>query len=76
VLAWAASEGRVLITNDRNTMVDFAWERIGAGLPLPGLIVTTSDQSIGGAIDDIVLLITCMSESEMSNQGVAFLPLR
>jgi hypothetical protein len=31
VLAWAAAEGRVLITNDRNTMIGFAYRRVAAG---------------------------------------------
>ena len=43
VLAWAASEGRVLITNDRNTMVGFAYQRVAAGEPMPGLIATTNE---------------------------------
>ena len=30
VLAWAADQGRVLITNDRNTMVGFAWRRVAS----------------------------------------------
>jgi hypothetical protein len=30
VLAWAAAENRVLITNDRNTMVGFAYQRVAA----------------------------------------------
>src|SRR5262249_8906824 len=35
VLAWAAAENRVLITNDRNTMVGFAYQRVAAGGPCP-----------------------------------------
>jgi uncharacterized protein (DUF433 family) len=54
VLAWAAAEGRVLITNDRNTMVGFAYARVAAGEPVPGLLATTSEQSIGSAMDDIL----------------------
>ena len=55
VLAWAATESRVLITNDRNTMVGLAEERVAAGQPMPGLIATTNRQAIGSAIDDILL---------------------
>jgi hypothetical protein len=59
VLAWAAAENRVLITNDRNTMVGFAYQR-AAGEPVPGLIATTNEQSVGSAIDDILLVAgTC-----------------
>jgi len=39
LLAWAAREDRVLLTHDRQTMPDFAYERLKAGLPLAGVIV-------------------------------------
>ena len=76
VLAWAAGEGRVLITNDRNTMVGFAYQRVKAGVSMPGVITTTSDQAIGMAIDDILLIAECMSEEEIGDQVVVFLPFR
>ncbi len=76
VLAWCASENRVLITNDRNTMVGFAYERVVAAEPVPGLIVTTNEQSVGSAIADILLLAEVMSEEEIRDQVVVFLPLR
>src|SRR5207237_4923839 len=56
VLAWAATEDRILITNDRNTMVGFADQRVAARDPVPGLIATTHEQSIGSAIDDILMV--------------------
>jgi hypothetical protein len=76
VLAWAAAQNRVLITNDRNTMVGFARQRAAADQPMPGLIVTTNGQSIGSAIDDIALVAECVSEQEMRDQVVVFLPFR
>ncbi len=54
LLAWAAAENRILITNDRNTMVGLAYKRVASGEPVPGLIATTNEQSIGSAIDDIL----------------------
>jgi predicted nuclease of predicted toxin-antitoxin system len=75
VLTWAATENRVLITNDRNTMLGLAYERAAAGEPVPGVIVTTTDQSIGSAIDDILLVAQCLSGEEMKDQVVLFLPL-
>ncbi len=74
VLAWAAAEGRVLITNDRNTMVGFAYQRATAGEPMPGLIATTNDQSIGSAIGDILLIAEFMPEDQIREQLVVFLP--
>ena len=76
ILAWTATEGRVLITNDRNTMVGFAYQRVAASEPVPGLIVTTNEQAIGEAIDDILLITECMPAEEFSDQVVVFLPFR
>jgi len=56
--------------------VGFTCERAAAGEPVPGLIVTTSEQSIGSAIDDIVLLAKHLSEKEMRDMVVVFLPYR
>ena len=76
VLAWAASENRILVSNDRNTMVEFAYQRATDGEPTPGLVVTSNGQSIGSAIEQILLIIECMSEEEIRNQVVVYLPLR
>jgi hypothetical protein len=75
VLAWAAAERRILITNDRQTMVGFARQRLMAGEPMPGIIVTTNGQSIGGSIEDILTIAQCMTEGEIGDEGVIFLPL-
>jgi hypothetical protein len=76
VLSWAAAEKRVLLTNDRNTMIGFAYRRVAAEEPVPGLAVTTNEQSIGSAIDDILLLAEYMPEAEIREQVVVFLPFR
>jgi predicted nuclease of predicted toxin-antitoxin system len=76
VLAWAAAENRILITNDRNTMVGLAYQRVAAGEPVPGLIATTNEQSIGAAIDDILLVAEYMPEEEIRDQVVVYLPFR
>jgi hypothetical protein len=75
VLAWAASENRVLVTNDRNTMVAYAYQRVEAGEIVPGLIVTTNEQPVGSAIDDILLIAECMPEDEIRNRLIVWLPL-
>src|SRR6185312_2783929 len=36
VLAWAAGAERVLLTHDRDTMPNFAYDRVRAGEPMPG----------------------------------------
>jgi hypothetical protein len=76
VLAWAARQNRILITNDRNTMVGFAYERIRDGGMVPGVIVTTNKQPIGEAIDDILLIAGCSTEEEVRDLVVIYLPYR
>lgn len=36
VLAWAANEGRILLTHDVQTLVNDAYNRVKVGLPMPG----------------------------------------
>lgn len=74
ILAWAGAENRVLITNDRETMIGFAYERLALGAPLPGVILTTNEQTVGAAIEHVLMIATCMSEDEIRDQ-VIFLPL-
>src|SRR5205823_5619865 len=76
ILTWAAAQNRILITNDRETMVGFAQQRKMAGEPVPGVIATTNEQSIGSAIDDILLIAEFMPEEELREQVVIFLPYR
>jgi hypothetical protein len=76
VLGWAAGENRVLITNDRNTMVGFAYQRAAAGQPGPGIIALTNEQSVGSAIDDVLLVAEYMPLEEIQDQVVVFLPFR
>lgn len=76
VLAWAAGENRVLITNDRSTMVGFAYQRVAEGEAVPGVITATNEQSIGSTIEDILLITQYMPEEEIRDQVVVFLPFR
>lgn len=74
VLAWAAEEERILLTHDRATMPDFAYERVLSGVPMPGVFVAGDRMPIGQAIEDILLLA---NGSEMVEwQGVVlYLPI-
>jgi hypothetical protein len=76
VLNWASLEQRVLITNDRNTFVGLAWRQVANGASLAGVIATTNQQSLGAAIDDILLVAECMTADEVRSRVVIFLPLR
>lgn len=75
VLEWAASEGRVLLTHDVNTLTAFAYERIAAGLPMPGVFEVSLRVPIKVVIEDILLLAECSVEGEWEGK-VTYLPLK
>lgn len=75
VLEWAAQEGRVLLTHDVTTLTHYAYERVRAGKPMPGVFEISRHVPIGRAIEDLLLLAECSLENEWEGQ-VRYLPLR
>jgi predicted nuclease of predicted toxin-antitoxin system len=74
VLVWAAREGRVLVTQDKNTMIGYAWDRVTNGLPMEGVLVRLKSMPIGQAIDDLLVIASCGMPGDFRDQ-VRFLPL-
>lgn len=74
ILEWAAREGRQLITRDRKTMTRHAYDRVAAGLPMPGVFVIPEHMPIGQAIKELEL-IALASESDEWKDRIEFLPL-
>ena len=75
VLEWAASEGRVLLTHDANTITAYAYERIALGLSMPGVFEVSLKVPISIAIEEILLLAECSVAGEWEGQ-VNYLPLK
>lgn len=75
VLEWAAAEGRILITHDVKTITRFAYERVAAGQPMPGVFEISKFLPLSKAIEDLLLLAECSREGEWEGQ-VRYLPLR
>ncbi len=74
VLAWAAVEGRILLTHDRETMPSFAYDRVRAGQPMPGVFLVSDLMPVGQAIDEILLAVECLPSEECQDL-VRFFPL-
>jgi len=75
ILEWAAQEGRVLLTHDVSTLTRYAYERVEAGKPMPGVFEVSRRVPIGVAIEDILLIAEYGLEGEWEGQ-VCYLPLR
>ncbi len=61
ILERAGDAGRILLTHDRKTMPDFAYDRVRAGLPMPGVFVVSNLVSVGEAVRAILLVMQCSS---------------
>lgn len=75
ILAWAAGEGRMILTHDVSTMTAYAYARVMAREPMPGLFEVGRDAPIGIVVEDILLISECSGPSEWEGH-VRYLPLR
>jgi hypothetical protein len=74
VLAWAAREGRVLVTHDIASMSAPAYDRVLAGQAMPGVFKVSRSVPIGQVIEDLLLLGEVSEEGEWEGK-VLYLPL-
>jgi hypothetical protein len=75
ILEWTAREGRILLTHDASSLTRYAFERVRAGLAMPGVFQVGRDVQIRVAIEDILLLAECSREGEWEGQ-IRYLPLK
>jgi hypothetical protein len=75
LLAWTAQEQRILLTHDVQTLPNFAYQRVKAGLPMPGVIEVNWPIPIGEAVEDLLILIEATHDDEWEGQ-IKFVPIR
>lgn len=74
VLAWAAANDRILLTHDRATVPAFAYARIVAGQPTPGVFVVSDRMTVRQATDELLLVEACSEQTEWAGL-VVYLPV-
>jgi hypothetical protein len=75
VLAWAAEQGRVLLTHDAATLVRHAFARLEAGGPMAGVLVVPQAAPAAAVIADLELIDEASNGTEWDAR-VMYLPLR
>ena len=70
VLAWAAEYNRIVLTHDRATMSDCAYERVAAGEGMAGVFILNDRFPVGRAIEEILLMVACTEQAEWSGRAV------
>jgi predicted nuclease of predicted toxin-antitoxin system len=73
ILAWAARNDRIVLTHDRSTMPDFAYERLDRGEEMVGIFVLNGRFPVKQAIQQLLLMVQCSEHSEW-NGRVIYLP--
>lgn len=74
ILAWAAIQDRIVLTHDRDTLPNFAYDRVRAGESMPGVFAVSDRMPLSQAIDEILLAVQCLLPDECKNL-VRFFPL-
>lgn len=74
VLAWAAREGRVVVSRDRATMSLEASRRIEAGEPMPGLLLLRPGVGAGRILEELVLILKASQPGELEGH-ILYVPL-
>jgi hypothetical protein len=73
ILEWAANNNRILLTHDRATMPDFAYERLSRNQKMAGMFVVNDRMAVRQAIDDLLLIVDVTEQTEWKSQ-ILYLP--
>ncbi len=73
VLAFAAEQGRIVLSHDVNTMTAAARQRLAGRLPMAGLLLIRQGDPMGDILDSLVLVWSATQAEEWTGV-MAFLP--
>lgn len=74
LLEWAATDNRVVLTHDRETMHGFANDRVAEGLAMSGVVIVSDRMILRQAIEELELIESCMEQRELKDR-VMFVPM-
>jgi hypothetical protein len=74
ILAFAASERRIVVSHDVRTMETFAISRLDTGLPMTGVFLIPRLTPFAEAIESLVIVAECSYDNEW-NGLIQYLPL-
>ena len=64
ILEWATAESRIVLTHDARTMSPLAYDRIGDGVGMPGVILVPDSIDIGAIVEQVELAVGATFEGE------------
>lgn len=73
VLDRAASEGRILVSHDRRTMLDHFRAHLASGKSSPGILIVSQGVPIGQVVESLIYIWALADPLELCDQAV-YLP--
>ncbi len=64
MLAWVASEQRILLTHDKRTIVPIYSDRLVQGQPVPAVFMISNKARIDLIVSDLLMIIGCSAANE------------
>jgi predicted nuclease of predicted toxin-antitoxin system len=74
ILEWAAANGFVLLTHDRETIPDFINQFVVAAKPTRGAFILKQNVDVGKAVEVLLLIAQCSYAGEWDNRYVFIRP--
>lgn len=60
----------MLLTHDFDTLIGYAWERVRAGLSMPGVLAVPHEIATGRAVEQLELYVVASRPSDLDLQVV------
>lgn len=73
LLVWAEEHGRVLVSNDRSTLIGHFQSHLAAGRHSPGVLIVKPGTGVGQLISEIILISEACTPDEFVDR-VQFIP--
>src|SRR5262245_55148224 len=70
ILAWAATNARIILTHDRASMSGHAYHQVASGKAMSGVFILHDRFPVGRAIEEILLMVECTEQSEWIGRAV------
>jgi hypothetical protein len=74
ILEWASQHSYIVLSHDVNTMRGYFYDRVNAGLAVPGLFLVLNHKPVGEIIDSLELILLASDEAEWKGE-LRYLPL-
>jgi hypothetical protein len=68
LIRWCASEGRILISKDKKTLIDHYYDAVNSGVKTSGLLIIKPNSGIRAIVDHLILITYTSDESDLSDK--------